>query len=250
VHAAFTQCCGRDGAAILEEVLEDVAPPPGAASAARHLIPVPPVPRYGPPPGSFPVPRRMAGRDDSTTSRQVRSLLVGHLADHPSVDGQALQLALGELSQAMDRAQVRFGCVEAYSYRICSLGLLISLFKHAVGVPTRLQIVVSFAKSWGGVFYFFSRFFRCLLEDNSSSGVGGSPPIPIRRLSLTWPGRVMQRMPARWSLPRGPALLFHLASSLPLAVLSCGRIFLVISEGALLPLLALSLAVRLRTPFS
>jgi hypothetical protein len=106
VHAAFAQCCGRDGAAILEEVLEDVAPHPGAASAVRHLIPVRPVPRYGPPPGSVPVPRRMAGRDGSTTSRQVRSLLVGRLADHPSADGQALQLALGELSQAMDRAQV------------------------------------------------------------------------------------------------------------------------------------------------
>ena len=101
---------GRRGAQALEEVLEDVVPPPEAGQAARRLIPHRPVPRYGPPPGSVPIPRLGVGRDGPTTSRQVRSLLVGRLADHPSVDGQALQLAQGELSQAMDRAQVEFSC--------------------------------------------------------------------------------------------------------------------------------------------
>ncbi len=99
---------GRSGVQALEEVLEDVVPPPEAGQAARRLIPHRPMPRYGPPPGSVPIPRLAVGRDGPTTSRQVRSLLVGRLADHPSVDGQALQLAQGELLQAMDRAQVDF----------------------------------------------------------------------------------------------------------------------------------------------
>jgi hypothetical protein len=48
-----------------------------------------------------------------------------------------------------------FGCVEACFYRICSLGFLISLFKHAAGVPTRLRIVISFTKSWERVLLLF-----------------------------------------------------------------------------------------------
>jgi hypothetical protein len=52
------------------------------------------------------VPVFAASHGRPSTSRHARSLLEGRLVDRPDVDGQALQLALGELSQAMRRAEV------------------------------------------------------------------------------------------------------------------------------------------------
>ena len=65
------------------------------------------VPRYGPPPSSLPLPVFASGPSRPSTSRHARSLLEGRLVDRPNLDSQALQLAFGELGQAMRRAEVR-----------------------------------------------------------------------------------------------------------------------------------------------
>jgi hypothetical protein len=100
---------GRGGGQILEEVLS--GPPrsgPLASGARIGGVPqaVRSVMRYGPPPSSLPLPVFAASHGRPSTSRHARSLLEGRLVDRPDVDGQALQLALRELSQAMRRAEV------------------------------------------------------------------------------------------------------------------------------------------------
>jgi hypothetical protein len=100
---------GRGGGQILEEVLS--GPPrngPLASGARVGGVPqaVRAIRRYGPPPSSLPLPVFAASHGRPSTSRHARSLLEGRLVDRPDVDGQALQLALGELSQAMRRAEV------------------------------------------------------------------------------------------------------------------------------------------------
>jgi hypothetical protein len=124
------------------------------------------------------------GRDGPTTSRQVRSLLVGRLADHPSVDGQALQLAQGELSQAMDRAQVDF----SYHFHVPCRRLYNFVFKEKFLSPN-LYTIASCAGSLDdipGVTLFSSRhevqceplgclLFRSLPDVNNTSGAGRRP---------------------------------------------------------------------------
>ncbi len=101
---------GQGGGQALEEVL---AGPPhdGLLAHGVRLGGVPravrPVPRYGPPPSSLPLPVFASGLSWPSTSRHARSLLEGRLVDRPNLDSQALQLALGELGQAMRRAEVR-----------------------------------------------------------------------------------------------------------------------------------------------
>jgi hypothetical protein len=101
---------GQGGGQALEEVL---AGPPhdGFLAHGVRLGGVPrvvrPVPRYGPPPSSLPLPVFASGQSRPSTSRHARSLLEGRLVDRPNLDSQALQLALGELGQAMRRAEVR-----------------------------------------------------------------------------------------------------------------------------------------------
>ncbi len=100
---------GRGGGQALEEVLAGPSRSGPLASGARvggaPLAVRPPV-RYGPPPSSLPLPMFATSHGRPSTSRHARSLLKGRLVDRPDVDGQALQLALGELSHAMRRAEV------------------------------------------------------------------------------------------------------------------------------------------------
>jgi hypothetical protein len=94
---------------VLEEVL---AGPPrdGLLAHGARLGGVPravrPVARYGPPPSSLPLPVFAANPGRPSTSRHARSLLESRMVDRPDLDGQALQLALGELGHAMRRAEV------------------------------------------------------------------------------------------------------------------------------------------------
>jgi len=118
---------GRGGGQLLEEVL--AGPPrndPPARGARVGGLPqaVRAIRRYGPPPSSLPVPVFAASHGRPSTSRHARSLLEGRLVDRPDVDGQALQLALGELSQAMRRAEVitLFKLVFSYLPVLNSLG--------------------------------------------------------------------------------------------------------------------------------
>ncbi len=95
---------------MLEEVLAGPSRDGLLAGGARlggALRAVRPVARYGPPPSSLPLPVFPSGPSRPSTSRHARSLLEGRLADRPDLDGQALQLALGELGQAMRRAEVK-----------------------------------------------------------------------------------------------------------------------------------------------
>jgi hypothetical protein len=100
---------GQGGGQVLEEVLAGPSQDGLQASGARlggPLRVVRPVARYGPPPSSLPLPMFATSHGRPSTSRHARSLLEGRLVDRPDVDGQALQLALGELSHAMRRAEV------------------------------------------------------------------------------------------------------------------------------------------------
>jgi hypothetical protein len=100
---------GQGGGQVLEEVLagpsQDGLPASGARLGGPLRI-VRPVARYGPPPSSLPLPVFATSHGRPSTSRHAQSLLEGRLVDRPDVDGQALQLALGELSHAMRRAEV------------------------------------------------------------------------------------------------------------------------------------------------
>ena len=64
------------------------------------------VPRYGPPPGSLPVPCFSANSSRPSTSRAARSLLECRMAERSGQAGQVFRLALGELHQAISRAEV------------------------------------------------------------------------------------------------------------------------------------------------
>jgi hypothetical protein len=100
---------GQGGGQVLEEVLAGPSQAGLQASGARlggPLRVVRPVARYGPPPSSLPLPMFATSHGRPSTSRHARSLLEGRLVDRPDVDGQALQLALGELGHAMRRAEV------------------------------------------------------------------------------------------------------------------------------------------------
>jgi hypothetical protein len=101
----YAHLFGSGGPQLLEVVAQ--AGEAACARAGPHAVGRP-IPRYGPPPGSLPLPVFAVDPGRPSTSRQVRSLLEGRLAERPSMDGQILQLAAGELSLAMDRAQVRF----------------------------------------------------------------------------------------------------------------------------------------------
>jgi hypothetical protein len=102
---------GQGGGQVLEEVLAG-PPQDGLQASGARLGGVPravrPVARYGPPPSSLPLPVFASGPSRPSTSRHARSLLEGRPVDRPDLDGQALQLALGELGQAMRRAEVKF----------------------------------------------------------------------------------------------------------------------------------------------
>jgi hypothetical protein len=101
----YAHLFGSGGPQLLEVVAQ--AGEAARARAGPHAV-ARPVPRYGPPPGSLPLPVFAVDPGRPSTSRQVRSLLEGRLAERPSMDGQVLQLAVGELTLAMDRAQVWF----------------------------------------------------------------------------------------------------------------------------------------------
>ncbi len=95
---------------MLEEVLTGPSQNGLLAGGARlggALRVVRPVARYGPPPSSLPLPVFASGPSRPSTSRHARSLLEGRLVDRPDLDGQALQLAIGELGHAMRRAEVK-----------------------------------------------------------------------------------------------------------------------------------------------
>ena len=104
--------CGVQGADILVEALYAVPPggpqPPGglaaaAAAAAERRFVIPPVPRYGPAPGSVPLP---AARPDASTSGRPRSLLERRLFERRDIDAQAAQLAAAQMNLAIQEAQV------------------------------------------------------------------------------------------------------------------------------------------------
>ncbi len=100
---------GQGGAQVLEEVFTGPPrgpPRPCGGRAGEIRLPPRPIPRYGPPPGSLPVPFFASGSGRPSTSRAARSLLEGRLLERPGQEGQALQLALGELNLAMRRAEV------------------------------------------------------------------------------------------------------------------------------------------------
>ncbi len=100
---------GRGGGQALEEVLAGPSRSGPLASRARvggAPQAVRPSVRYGPPPSSLPLPVFAVNQGRPSTSRHARSLLEGRLVDRPDLDSQALQLALGELGQAMCRAEV------------------------------------------------------------------------------------------------------------------------------------------------
>ncbi len=87
-----------------ERLLEVVAQSGDAARVAGGPRFIPrPVPRYGPPPGSLPVPCFSANSSRPSTSRAVRSLLECRTAGR---SGQASRLVLGELRPIMSRAEV------------------------------------------------------------------------------------------------------------------------------------------------
>ncbi len=133
---------GQGGGKALEEVM---AGPPhdGFLAHGVRLGGVPravrPVPRYGPPPSSLPLPVFASGPSRPSTSRHARSLLEGRLVDRPNLDSQALQLAFGELGQAMRRAEVRLLLCLLDSVCYPSLGLYLGrVFPSLViGVPSK-----------------------------------------------------------------------------------------------------------------
>jgi hypothetical protein len=89
-----------------EQLLEVVAQAGDAARAVGGPRFIPrPVPPYGPPPGSLPVPCFSANSSRPSTSRAVRSLLECRMAER---SGQASRLILGELRPIISRAEV--GC--------------------------------------------------------------------------------------------------------------------------------------------
>jgi hypothetical protein len=104
----YLQFFGNRGDQLLEVVAQA-----GSASHAEvgpRFIPRP-VPRYGPPPGSLPVPVFATNSGRPSTSRVVRSLVECRLPERSSRTGQALQLALGDLHLAMRHAEVGFPLV-------------------------------------------------------------------------------------------------------------------------------------------
>ncbi len=124
----YAHLFGSGGPQLLEVVAQ--AGEAARARAGPHAVGRP-IPRYGPPPSSLPLPVFAVDPGRPSTSRQVRSLLEGRLAERPSMDGQILQLAAGELSLAMDRAQVRFQFPEIVLFCNLAYPLLELWFLHA-----------------------------------------------------------------------------------------------------------------------
>jgi hypothetical protein len=111
IQSVGARLFGQGGAQVLEEVF--AGPPRGpprsrCVQAGEIRLPPRPIPQYGPPPSSLPVPFFASDSGRPTTSRAARSLLEGRLLERPGQDGQALQLALGELNLAMRRAEVGY----------------------------------------------------------------------------------------------------------------------------------------------
>ncbi len=90
-----------------EQLLEVVAQAGDAARAVGGPRFIPrQVPRYGPPPGSLPVPCFSANSSRPSTSRAVRSLLECRMAERSGQAGQASRLVLGEFRPTISRAEV------------------------------------------------------------------------------------------------------------------------------------------------
>jgi len=87
-----------------ERLLEVVAQPGDAARATGGPRFIPrPVPRYGPPPGSLPVPCFSTNSSRPSTSRAVRSLLESRTAGR---SGQASRLVLGDFWPVVSLTEV------------------------------------------------------------------------------------------------------------------------------------------------
>jgi hypothetical protein len=96
----YRHLLGDRGERLLEVVAQSGDAP--RVAGGPRFIPRP-VPRYGPPPGSLPVPCFSANSSRPSTSRAVRSLLECRMVER---SGQASRLVLGELRPTMSRAEV------------------------------------------------------------------------------------------------------------------------------------------------
>ncbi len=125
IQSVGARLFGQGGAQVLEEVFAGPPrgpPRPCGGRVGEIRLPPRPIPRYGPPPGSLPVPFFASDSGRPTTSRAARSLLEGRLLERPGQEGQALQLALGELNLAMRRAEVSW-LVAKFGVWCSSLGV-------------------------------------------------------------------------------------------------------------------------------